>query len=151
MTNKKNGKVELLISHARKNPTLEAVKAEAMFRKFMEEGFSYEEISNYPDYPVYASAEVLAKILPLIIDEMFARSDTGNFLIYHVINAVDPFGEGNASAAKRTEELIGLVDEKTTEKICKLLTAIKTAPPVPIERLERLIAFWEGRTERARK
>jgi hypothetical protein len=136
-----NKKIELLIRHARSNPNWEATKAETMFRKFISGKFSYDELSNHPDYPVYASAEVLAIILPLIIDEMLARGDTINFLIYHVIAAVDPFGEGRASNAERAEELIGLVDQNFAEKVLKILTMVKDDPPVPVERLDRLIAL----------
>ena len=137
--------IELLIAHARTNPNPEALEAEAMFRTFMSGGFSYEDISHHPDSPVYASAEVLAAILPLIIDEMFAREDTGNFLIYPVITAVDPLGGGHTSAAERTEELERLVDQRTVDKIIKLLTAIQVDPPVPVERLDRIITFWKSR------
>jgi len=143
MTNKKP--VELLIGFARVNPTLDAAKAEAMFRKFMSGAFSYDEISNRPDCPVYASAEVLATILPLMIDEMMARQDTGNFLIYPMITAVDPSGEGHSSMAERAEELAMLVDHEAAEKILRLLTAVRADPPVPIERLDKVIAFWKNK------
>jgi hypothetical protein len=143
MTSKKP--VELLIGYARENPTLDAAKAEAMFRRFMSGGFSYDEISNRPDSPAYASAEVLATILPLMIEGMLAREDTGNFLIYPMIAAVDPSGEGRAWRAERTEELAKLVDHKVAEKILKLLTAARAEPPVPIERLDRIIAFWKNK------
>ncbi len=143
MTSKKP--VELLIGYARENPTLEAAEAEAMFRRFMSGGFSYDEISNRPDFPACASAEVLATILPLMIDEMLAREDIGNFLIYPMIAAVDPSGEGRAWRPERTEELAKLVDHKVAEKILKLLTVARTEPPVPIERLDRIIAFWKNK------
>jgi hypothetical protein len=42
MTRKKP--VELLIGYARENPTLDAANAEAMFRRFMAGGFSYDEM-----------------------------------------------------------------------------------------------------------
>lgn len=132
--------VELLIGYARENPTLDAAQAETMFRKFMSGGFSYDEISNRPDSPAYASAEVLAIILPLMIDEMLARGDTGNFLIYPMIAAVDP--QGNAWMAERTEELAKLVGHEVAEKILELLTAVRADPPVPIERLDSIAAFW---------
>jgi hypothetical protein len=137
--------MEVLIAHARETPNWESIKAEAMFRKFMTDGFSYDELSNHPDYPVYASAELLAAILSPIIDEMFARADTDNFLIYHVLSAVDPSGEGKAWAAERAEEVIKLVDKETADKILKLLTTIKNDPPVPVERLESLIAVWRNK------
>jgi hypothetical protein len=136
--------VELLIGFARENPTPDATKAEAMFRKFMSGGFSYDEISNRPDDPVYASAEVLATILPLMIDEMLARNDTGNFLIYPMITAVDPSVD-NAWMSERTEELAKLVDHEVTEKILKLLTTVRADPPVPIARLDRLVGFWKNK------
>jgi hypothetical protein len=93
---------------------------------------------------VYASAEVLATILPLMIDEMLAREDTGNFLIYPMIAAVDPSGN-NAWMSERTEELAKLVDHEVAEKILKLLTTVRTDPPVPIERLDRIFSFWENK------
>ncbi|WP_315804838.1 hypothetical protein [Bradyrhizobium sp. SZCCHNS3002] len=139
--------VELLIGYARENPTLDAAKARAMFEKFMAGGFSYDEISNRPDCPAYASAEVLAIILPLMIDEMLAREDTGNFLIYPMIAAVDPSGEGRAWMAERAEELAQLVDHEGAEKILRLLTVARADPPVPIERLDRIGAFWKGKAE----
>jgi hypothetical protein len=137
--------VELLIGYARENPTLDAAKAKAMFGRFMSGGFSYDEISNRPDSPAYASAEVLATILPLMIEEMLAREDTGNFLVYPMIAAVDPSGDGKAWMAERTEELAKLVDNRVAEKILKLLTAAHAEPPVPIERLDRIIAFWKNK------
>ena len=143
MTSKKP--VEVLIGYARENTTLDAAEAEAMFRRFASGGFSYDEISNRPDSPAYASAEVLAIILPLMIDEMLAREDTGNFLIYPMITAVDPSGEGRAWTAERTEELAKLVDHEIAEKILKLLTAARAEPPVPIERLDKIIAFWKSK------
>jgi hypothetical protein len=140
MTNKK-----LLIGHARTNPTFEATKAEAMFKKFLSGGFSYDELSDHPDYPAYASADVWRVILPLIIDEMLARADTTNFLIYHVIAAVDPLGEGSDHVVQRNEELAGLVDNEVAEKVLTILEAVKTDPPVHVERLDRIIAFWKKR------
>jgi hypothetical protein len=140
-----NKPVELLIRHARENPTLESAEAEAMFRKFISGGFSYDEISNRPDYPAYASAEVLAAILPLMIDEMLKREDTVNFLIYPMIAAVDPSGEGRAWRVERTEEFARLVDHKVAGKILKLLTTVRTDPPVPIEQLDEIIAFWKNK------
>jgi len=145
MTSKKP--VELLIRYARENPTLDAAQAEAMFRRFMSGGFSYDEISNRPYSPAYASAEVLATVLPLMIDEMLARKDTGNFLIYPMIAAVDPSGQGRAWRVERTEGLAKLVDRKVAEKILMLLTTARAEPPVPIERLDRIIAFWKNKAE----
>ena len=139
--------VDLLIGYAREARTLEAVQAEAMFRKFISGGFSYDEISNRPDYPTYASSDVLASILPLMIDEMLARGDTENFLVYPMIAAVDPSGEGTAWMAERAEELAQLVDHEVAEKILKLLTAVRADPPVPIERLDRIAAFWKNKAE----
>ena len=144
MTSKKP--VELLISYARGNPTFEAAQAAEMFGKFMSGSFSYDELSNYPDWPVYASAEVLATILLLMIDEMLARKDTGNFLIYPMISAVDP-SEGSAWISERTEELAKLVDHRVAEKILKLLTTVRADPPVPMERLDGIIAFWKNKAE----
>jgi hypothetical protein len=76
---------------------------------------------------------------------MFARADTGNFLIYHVITAVDPLGGGRTWAAERTEKLERPVDQRTVDKIIKILTAIQVDPPVPVERLDKIIAFWKRR------
>jgi hypothetical protein len=143
MANKEG--VELLATFARKKPNLESVKAEAMFRKFINGGFSYDEISNHPDYPVYASAQVLVFILPQIIDEMLARNDTGNFLIYHVISAIDPIGQNDREVVARAKEVISLIDKKTGDKIYKLLAALKNNPPVPVERLDKIIAFWRAK------
>jgi hypothetical protein len=140
MTSKKP--LELLIGYAIENPTLDATKAEALFQRFLSGGFSYDEISNRPDSLAYASAKVLGTILPLMIDEMLARKDTGNFLIYPMIAAVDPSGEGYAWRAERTEELVRLVEQRVAQKILKLLMAVRGDAPVPIERLDRIIAFW---------
>jgi len=138
--------VERLIGHARENPTWEAAKAKAMFGKFMAGDFSYDEISNRPDYPAYASAEVLATILPLMIDEMLVRGDTVNFLVYPLIAAVDP-SEGRVWMKERTKELIKLIDHEVAGKILRLLMALRADPPVPIERLDRLTSFWKSRAE----
>lgn len=146
MTARREGDFELLIPYYRGKAHWEADKAASMFRKFVSDEFSYDDIANHPDYMVYASAEVLARILPLMIDEMVTRADTGNFLIYHVIAAVDPFGEGKAWTAERTEELVKLLDKKTADKIYKLIAILRTDPPVPIERLDRILAFWKNKT-----
>ncbi|MGJ5197695.1 hypothetical protein [Bradyrhizobium sp. HKCCYLRH1030] len=137
--------VELLIGFAREKVTLEAARAEAMFRKFMSGGFSYEEISNRPDWPTYASAEVLATILPLMIDEMLARDDTVNYLIYPMLTAVDPSGGGSDAMAERAAQLAELVDDTFAEKVLRLLTAVRDDPPIPIARLDRIAAFWKDK------
>ena len=143
MTGKKP--VELLAPHARANPTLDSAEAEAMFRKFMSGDFSYDEISNRPDSPAYASAEVLATILPLMIDEMFARDDMENFLIYPMLAAVDPEGEVRNWKAERTQELTKLVDHEAVEKILKLVAAARVDPPIPMDELDRIAVFWNSK------
>jgi hypothetical protein len=135
--------VPLLVPFARENLTLEASKAAAMFDRFVSGHFSYDEISNQPDYLVYMSAEVLAITLPPIIDEMLARRDTGNFLIYPLITAVDPSGGGRAHFAERTAQLAELAGKETTEKIVKLLYAIRDEPPNSVGQVDRLVAFWQ--------
>lgn len=137
--------VELLAPHARANPTLDSAKAEAMFRKFMSGEFAYDEISNRPDSPAYASAEVLATILPLMIDEMLARDDMENFLIYPMLAAVDPEEEGQNWKAERTQELTKLVDHEAVEKILKLVAAARVDPPIPMDELDRIAAFWNSK------
>ena len=132
--------IEFLISFARAR--LDMTKAEATFRKFMAGDFDYDELSSKPDYLFYASSDVLAAILPLTIVELLARNDLGNYLIHPLLIAIDPFAQGNPGLAERTEELVKLVDRGTAEKILRLLETIRTDPPVLIERIDRLIAFW---------
>lgn len=134
-------KIELLAPYI--NRTLEGIKAEGMFQEFMSGRFSYDELSNHPDYPVYASAEVLAAMLPLVIDEMLLREDTNNYLIYPITTALDPSGDGHAHIAERTGELARIVDRGTIDKVLKLLAALGNDPPVPIERIDRIVAFWK--------
>ncbi len=57
----------------------------------------------------------------------------------------NPSGEDRAWRAERTEELAKPVDHKVAEKILKLLTAARAEPPVPIERLDRIMAFWKNK------
>lgn len=80
---------DVLIPHSRHRPNWETPKAEALFNSFIDNGFSYDEMSNAPDYLVFASAELLFLILPKMIDEMLERNDTVNFLIYSMLSAID--------------------------------------------------------------
>lgn len=135
----------LLDARYRYPDTLESIKVAGMFKKAVSEGFSYDEISNYPDCPVYASAELLVIILPLLIDEMFARNDFENYLIYPMTTAVDPspLGGKYPNLAKRTEELAKIVDKDTADKIRKFLSVLKPDPPILPEEFDKIYQFWE--------
>ncbi len=129
----------------------ESEKAEAMFERFLIDGFSYDEISNHPDYPVYASAELLHELLPQMIDEMIKRKDTDNFLIYHIISALEPegsqeiFGSQDKDILTRSQKLIKLADKNFAEKACQFLKAIEEEPPNGDEQVQRLLTFWKNK------
>ena len=119
-------------------------KAEKMFGQFVTGNFSYDEMSNHPDYLSYATAEVLTIILPLMIDEWLARKDRANYLIYPMMSAIDPYINFPSYAA-RTQVFASLADSLTADRICKFVTALKADPPVPIDRLDSILDFWRGK------
>jgi hypothetical protein len=123
----------------------ESHKADAIFREFLSGNFCYDAISNHPDYMSYASAETLVAILPLIIDEMFRRGDTGNYLVYPLISAIDPDERTIPEYTERTQKFIALADKALTEKICKFLAEMEIDNPVTDERLAAISAFWRNR------
>lgn len=139
-----NENYDLLVPHARKQPNGESEKAEALFKKFINEGFAYDDISNHPDWPNYASAEFLFVLLPQMIDEMLGRVDTINYLIYPMISAIDPLDHvGFPSYEERTLRLIELADKKFAQKACQFLEAMKKNPPNGPEQVDRLLSFWQ--------
>ena len=128
-------------------PNGETDRARALFTKFLNGGFSYNEISNHPDWMVYASAETLSIVLPKMIDEMLGRKDTINFLVYPMITAVDPNPELSGSSGiykERSAKFITLADSDLIDKICTFLGILKNDSPVPEERLDRVAAFWKA-------
>ena len=71
-------KYPVLAPHVYNQRNGESEKAEIMFERFVGGNFSYDDISNHPDYLAYASAEFLRDFLPKIIEEMLARKDLDN-------------------------------------------------------------------------
>ena len=137
----------------KQHPNGESEEAEKMFQRFLSEGFSYEDISNHPDYPVYASTKFLKHMLPLMIEEMLLRNDTENFLVYHIISAIDPevstniMGSDDQYNLKRAQEIVSLADKKFAEKAYDFLVAIKSDPPNDEEQIKRLLPFWKKKLE----
>ena len=139
---------DVLIPLARQSPNWESKKAEVLFNKFIDEGFTYDEISNHPDWPSIASAELLHDILPMMIDEMLKRNDTGNFLIYPMISAIDPLShEQFPEYQGRTQKIVELADRNFIEKIYEFLVAIEKEPPNGPEQVQRLLSFWKKKLE----
>lgn len=139
---------DVLIPMARKYPDWESEKAEIMFKRFISEGFSYDDISNHPDYPAFASAELLHDILPQMIDEMLERKDTVNFLIYPMISAINPSKDPKFPAyEERAQKLISLADKHFAEKACKFLEALADEPPIPEDEFDRVRNFWKNKLE----
>jgi hypothetical protein len=149
---------DVLIPYARAHPNWESQKAEALFETFVAEGFSYDSISNKPDYMVYASAELLAIILPLMIDEMLHRDNTDNFLVYPMLTAIDPrvtvidlessdetMKKDDAVYQERANKLLDIIDGDFIEHICRFLLALVDDPPVPRARLNNLLKFWHAK------
>jgi hypothetical protein len=142
MINKNKKFPNLIMPYFKEHPNFESIKAEALFHRFVEKGFLYKEISDRPEYMNYASSEILLIILPIIIDEMLSQKDTDNYLIYHVIAAIDPTGDGSSLLSERFHKMKPLIEKSTVEKICLLIDTIKNDPPVPIERIEMISSFW---------
>ena len=116
----------------RTQPNGETDRARALFTKFLNDGFSYDDISNHPDWLVYASAETLSIVLPQMIDEMLRRKDTVNFLVYPMITAFDPNPELSGSSElykERSAKFITLADSDLIDKICEFLAVLKIEPP----------------------
>lgn len=143
-----------LIPDCREHPDYEGCIAEKMFCKFLTEGFSYDDISNHPDYTVYASAEMLAFMLPLIIDEMLTRSDTDNYLIRPIIISIDPFIERTADPIKeqtymiydkRFHDMVPLISKAAIEKFLAFISAIWDEQPMMVSQLQRIKSYWEHR------
>ncbi len=128
-------------------PNGEAEKAEALFKQFLASGFIYDEISSHPDWPVYASAEMLHLMLPWMIDEMLKRNDTGNFLIYPMITAVDPENEISDRLRSRARKVLELSDTAFAHKVLDFLAAVREDPPNSEEQIERLIALWQRKVQ----
>ena len=139
--------MEVLIDHARRNPNWESVKAEAMFKKFLSDGFLYDEISSHPDYPSYASAVFLLDMIPWIIDEMLHRKDIGNFLIYKILSAIDLEGSEIPEYQERTKQLVALASQTVEEKVCRFLDALKNDPPIERKDFDRVYGFWKKKSE----
>ncbi len=124
----------------------ESDRAKALFASFLSGSFCYEDIAGHPDYLVYASADTLAVILPLIIQEMISRNDSDNYLIYPMISAIDPDPRQKSTIyQERTQKLIVLATLSVIEDICRFLGYIKPHAPVPLEQLDRLASFWLSR------
>ena|SRR6218665_2446662 len=138
-------KYDVLMPHMRKNPNFETSRAEEMFNRFLDEKFSYEEISNHPDYLVQASAEMLADMIPWIIEDMLKKKDLENYLIYPIIMDIDLQAYEIPTARERVEKLIELANLPFIEKICIFLDHLKDDPPIPQEEFERLHLFWNQR------
>lgn len=144
-------KYDVLIPLARQSPDWETKKAESLFNKFINEGFVYDDISNHPDWPSYASAELLHDMLPQMIEEMLKRGDTINFLIYPMISSIDPLAHaGFPSYEERTLKLIELADKSFAEKACQFLEAMKVNPPNDDEQVQRLLSFWKNKLKELR-
>lgn len=135
-------KFEVLIPYYQSRSNGESDKAKALFMSFLSGNFSYDTISNHPDYMVYASAETLAMILPLIIEEMLKRKDTDNFLAYHIFSSIDPTGSKDDSNNERAKKLVTLADKSLVNKICSFLNEVKSNPPNSTDQIERLLKLW---------
>lgn len=137
---------DVLIPIVRHSPDWETRKAEVLFKKFINEGFSYEDISNHPDWPAFASAELLHDILPLMIDEMLRRKDEDNFLIYPMISAIDLLAHAEfPDYMERAQKIVELADKSFAEKVCQFLEAMKQNPPNGDEQVQRLLSFWKNK------
>ena len=136
---------DVLMPYVRQNPDWESKKAEVLFNKFIDEGFSYDDISNHPDYLACASAEMLLDMIPWIIDEMLQRKDTINYLIYPIIMNLDLLAYDTSIAIERVEKLISLADKNFAEKACQFLDALKDDPPIEQEDFDRVHDFWKKR------
>jgi hypothetical protein len=74
---------------------------------------------------------------------MITRKDEYNFIIYHIISVFDPEEEGRSQGLnERFQEMRAIIETNTIQKFCKLLSIIREDPPVPIERLDRISAYW---------
>lgn len=140
-------KYNVLIPYYHNRSNGESDKAELMFKSFINKGFSYDEVSNHPDYLSYASAEMLLDMIPWIIDEMIRRKDTVNYLIHPIIMNMDLQAYENSMAIERVERLISLADRRFAEKACQFLDALEDDPPIEQESFDRVYAFWKKKLE----
>lgn len=138
---------DVLVPHARayKGLHIERDEAEAMFNRFLSDGFSYHDISHQADLPVYASAEFLMDLLPWIIDAMLEKEGTNHFLVLPMMAAIDPMRSEEPEYQKRAQKVIELADKDFTQKICQFLEAIKDDPPSEEEDHQRVMIFWQNK------
>jgi len=121
--------------------TPEQISAKNLFRSFIENGFSYDELSRKPDFMAFASSYTLSIIFPDLITNMLERNDQYNFLIYGILTAIDPANEMDIYK-ERSNQLRLMLDKNTIKQICKLLSSIENDPPVEPERLQRIKESW---------
>ena len=122
--------------------TLDARRAEEMFCSFIKNGFLYDTLSNNPDSLVYPSPYTLSIILPNLIDSMLKNNDTINFLIYGILTAIDPDGDGNVLFSNRCHAIKKILKTETVANICRLLNRIEHDPPIESRRLKRIKEYW---------
>jgi hypothetical protein len=134
----------LLIPYYWERSNGESEQALAMFEKFVSKGFSYKEISNHPDFTVYASADLLLKMIPWIIDGMKSNDDKHNYLVYPILSTIDPDGSSIDSYKERTAKLIEIADKNFTEKVMEFLFAQLSEPPIPHDKFDKIFLFWKN-------
>lgn len=137
--------VNVLMPQFESNPSFEAAKARKLFVTALTKALSYDDLSNNPDYMVYASAETIYLLLPKIIDEMISNADTHNYLIYHVLTAIDPSGDDTPLYIERFTKLIPLIDETFANTVHNLLSIISEDLPIEKGRYEKIRFFWANK------
>lgn len=135
-------KIPFLHAYSRKNPNWETQDAAAFFEKAVCGRVSYEEMSRHGDWFAYVSAQVLAIILPQILDEYLLRNDRDNYLIYPILRALDPTGCGKDFLLERFKEMEPLIDQSTKEKICLFLERLSDDLPISEEHFDRVRSYW---------
>ena len=122
--------------------SLESERAEKIFRSFLTNGFCYNDLFENPDYLIYPSANTLLCILNELIQEIIKRKDEYNFIIYGVLTAIDPEGDGNKLFADRCHGIKNNINKECLTNICHLLKTIEHDPPIIGERIQRIKNFW---------
>lgn len=128
-------------------PNGESEKAEALFAKLVSGNFSYDDLSNHPDYIVYASAETLAIIVPQLIDEMLRRKDLSNYILFPLLSVLDPKYNKEPRYRARAEQFIKLIDRSAAKKIHQLFAEIQPLEIFDEDQISRALSLWNKTRE----
>lgn len=123
--------------------TLEAEHAEKMFRSFVEKGLNYDMLLKHPDFMVYPSAYTLSYIIDDLINGIIEKNDYDNFIVYGILTAIDPFGDGHRVFSDRCHALKSFLNKSTYYTIYRFLEKLEHDLPINSERFQRIVNYWQ--------